>query len=79
VRENERLEEINARLFALEGRMATFEEVNNERTANRDKLLQTIIENQQAAEKRIRATELRIASLLAIVMCAKLLFEVMHK
>lgn len=60
--EQQRLEQINTRLFALEGRMNTFERVSQiEMTAQAERT-DKILENQEKMERRTQRLELRLAA-----------------
>lgn len=84
------LAEINARTFGLEGRMKTFEDVDEVRTAGRKELLETIVANQQKSERvqterqakiedRQTKTEIRLFGLIGAVTALKWAVEFFHK
>lgn len=87
----DRIEQINERLFALEGRMSTFEQVSKVEGNNRTELLEAIIENQAAeraryeqdkreAQERSRNMMVKIVVGIVLLVAAKLLeFVLLHK
>lgn len=75
----DKLEEMNVRIFGLEGRMATFESVNEVQSAARKELLETILENQDRAEKRLRQVELKMAFAAGAVVLTQFLVKMLLK
>ncbi len=83
---NARAESANLRYFAtearvtvLEGRMTTFEKVNEVEGKARKELLETIIVNQEKQEKRTRSLEIKVAAVVALLTAAKFFFEYLHR
>lgn len=80
----DRIEQINARMFALEGRMTTFEEVSRVQGQARTDLLEAIIENQAAdraryeqdkreSQERVRGAVVKISIGIGLLIITKLL------
>jgi hypothetical protein len=57
----ERIEEINHRLFALEGRMSTYETLANEDREYRKEIHRRLIDGQDKLDERMRKMEIKIA------------------
>jgi hypothetical protein len=57
----ERIDEINHRLFALEGRMTTYETLANEDREYRKEIHKRLIEGQDKLDERMRKMEIKIA------------------
>jgi hypothetical protein len=58
---SERIEEINNRLFALEGRMTTYETLANEDREYRKEIHKRLIDGQDKLDERMRKIEIKIA------------------
>lgn len=56
--------------------MTTFEQVNQVQSEARKEMLQTIIKNQEVADKRTRALEIKVWTGIGIVVAAKIAFEI---
>jgi collagenase-like PrtC family protease len=57
----ERINELNARLFALEGRMRAFEELSEQDRAYRQEVHARLIKGQEILEDRVRRMDNKLA------------------